>query len=44
VTTAGDRVVEVFGLAQCEPDPLPMRRTTWFELASLGDLIIGPAS
>lgn len=35
VTTAGDRAVEVFGLAQREPDPAPMHRTTWFDLASL---------
>ena len=26
---------EVFGLAQREPDPAPMRRATWFDLASL---------
>jgi CubicO group peptidase (beta-lactamase class C family) len=35
VTTAGDRAVEVFGLAQREPDTAPMRRDTWFDLASL---------
>ncbi|MDB5398191.1 MAG: hypothetical protein QOD93_6433 [Acetobacteraceae bacterium] len=35
VTTAGDRAVEVFGLAQREPDPAPMCRATWFDLASL---------
>jgi CubicO group peptidase (beta-lactamase class C family) len=35
VTTEGDRAVEVFGLAQREPDPVPMRRATWFDLASL---------
>ncbi len=35
VTTTGDRAVEVFGLAQREPDPAPMHRTTWFDLASL---------
>ena len=34
-TTAGDRAVEVFGLAQREPDPVPMCRATWFDLASL---------
>jgi CubicO group peptidase (beta-lactamase class C family) len=34
-TTAGDRAVEVFGLAQREPDPVPMYRATWFDLASL---------
>jgi CubicO group peptidase (beta-lactamase class C family) len=35
VTATGGRAVEVFGLAQREPDPAPMRRTTWFDLASL---------
>ena len=35
VTAAGDRAVEVFGLAQREPDPVPMRRASWFDLASL---------
>jgi CubicO group peptidase (beta-lactamase class C family) len=35
VTAAGDRAVAVFGLAQCEPEPVPMKRGTWFDLASL---------
>ena len=35
VTTAGDRAVEVFGLAQREPNPVPIGRATWFDLASL---------
>ena len=35
VTATGDRAVEVFGLAQREPEPVPMRRGTWFDLASL---------
>jgi CubicO group peptidase (beta-lactamase class C family) len=36
ITTAtGRRAVEVFGLAQREPDPEPMHRDTWFDLASL---------
>lgn len=35
VTTDGDRAVEVFGLAQSEPDPVPLCRATWFDLASL---------
>jgi CubicO group peptidase (beta-lactamase class C family) len=36
VTTAtGQRAVEIFGLAQREPDPAPMHRDTWFDLASL---------
>jgi CubicO group peptidase (beta-lactamase class C family) len=35
VTTAGDRAVEVLGLAQREPETAPMRRATWFDLASL---------
>jgi CubicO group peptidase (beta-lactamase class C family) len=34
-TSTGDRAVEVFGLAQREPDPAPMHRGTWFDLASL---------
>jgi CubicO group peptidase (beta-lactamase class C family) len=32
---ADDRAVEAFGLAQREPEPAPMRRGTWFDLASL---------
>jgi CubicO group peptidase (beta-lactamase class C family) len=35
ITKAGDRAVEVFGLSQREPDPAPMHRGTWFDLASL---------
>lgn len=35
VTSASDRAVEVFGLAQREPNPVPMSRATWFDLASL---------
>ena len=35
VTTAGDRAVEVLGLAQREPDTARMHRATWFDLASL---------
>jgi CubicO group peptidase (beta-lactamase class C family) len=35
VTTGGDRAAEAFGLAQREPGPAPMRRGTWFDLASL---------
>jgi CubicO group peptidase (beta-lactamase class C family) len=35
VTATGDRAVEVFGLAQCDPEPAPMHRGTWFDLASL---------
>jgi CubicO group peptidase (beta-lactamase class C family) len=35
VTTTGDRAVEVFGLAQREPEAVPMHRATWFDLASL---------
>jgi CubicO group peptidase (beta-lactamase class C family) len=35
VTATGDRAVEVFGLAQREPDPAPLYRDTWFDLASL---------
>lgn len=35
VTITGNRAVAAFGLAQREPDPAPMRRDTWFDLASL---------
>ncbi len=35
VTGTGDRAVEVFGWAQREPQPVPMDRGTWFDLASL---------
>jgi CubicO group peptidase (beta-lactamase class C family) len=34
-TAAGDRAVATFGLAQREPDPVPVHRGTWFDLASL---------
>ena len=34
-TAAGDRAVQTFGLAQCEPEPVPLSRDTWFDLASL---------
>jgi len=34
-TASGDRAVAVFGLAQREPEPAPMHRGTWFDLASL---------
>ena len=35
VTVAGERAVDAFGLAQREPHTAPMRRDTWFDLASL---------
>jgi len=35
VTTTGERAVHIFGLAQREPDPAPLRPGTWFDLASL---------
>ena len=35
VTKTGHRAVEVFGLAQREPESAPMSRDTWFDLASL---------
>jgi CubicO group peptidase (beta-lactamase class C family) len=35
VTADGDRAVKVFGLAQREPEPVPLRRAMWFDLASL---------
>jgi CubicO group peptidase (beta-lactamase class C family) len=34
-TATGDRAVATFGLAQREPDPVPLHRGTWFDLASL---------
>jgi CubicO group peptidase (beta-lactamase class C family) len=34
-TRAGDRAVAAYGDAQREPDLVPMRRATWFDLASL---------
>lgn len=35
VTAAGNRGVQVLGLAQREPEPVPLHRGTWFDLASL---------
>src|SRR4051812_10325305 len=35
VTATGERAVAVCGLAQREPDPMPLYRGTWFDLASL---------
>ena len=35
VTRAGDRAVAAYGQAQLEPQPAPMQRGTWFDLASL---------
>lgn len=35
VTESGDRAVHVVGEAQREPEPVAMRRGTWFDLASL---------
>jgi CubicO group peptidase (beta-lactamase class C family) len=35
VTATGDRAVGVFGLAQREPEAVPLHRGTWFDLASL---------
>ena len=35
VTRDGSRAVQVFGLAQREPEEAPARRDTWFDLASL---------
>jgi len=34
-TRAGDRAAAAFGAAQREPETVPMRRGTWFDLASL---------
>jgi CubicO group peptidase (beta-lactamase class C family) len=34
-TATGDRAVAVFGQAQREPEPTPLHRGTWFDLASL---------
>ncbi|MBS0643167.1 MAG: beta-lactamase family protein [Proteobacteria bacterium] len=35
VTADGDRAVHAIGLAQREPEPVPLHRRTWFDLASL---------
>ena len=35
VTAAGDRAVRALGSAQTQPHTVPMRRETWFDLASL---------
>jgi len=35
VMAGGEQAAQVFGLAQREPEPVPMRRDTWFDLASL---------
>jgi CubicO group peptidase (beta-lactamase class C family) len=35
VTKSGDRAIQTFGHAQIEPVCSPMRRQTWFDLASL---------
>jgi CubicO group peptidase (beta-lactamase class C family) len=35
IDASGAREVAAFGLAQREPDAVPMRRGTWFDLASL---------
>jgi CubicO group peptidase (beta-lactamase class C family) len=35
VTRGGDRAVRAIGHAQIEPESVPMRRETWFDLASL---------
>ena len=35
VTRAGERAVRAFGQAQIQPSSAPMRRETWFDLASL---------
>jgi CubicO group peptidase (beta-lactamase class C family) len=35
VTATGDRAMQAFGLAQREPEPVPLRHDTWFDLASL---------
>jgi len=35
VTADGDRAVQAVGLAQREPEPAPLGRGTWFDLASL---------
>jgi CubicO group peptidase (beta-lactamase class C family) len=34
-TATGDRAAQAFGLAQREPEPAPLHRITWFDLASL---------
>ena len=38
-TRDGDRAVAVTGLAQREPDAVPLERSTWFDLASLSKVL-----
>lgn len=40
VTAAGDRAAAVFGLAQREPDPVPLHRAMWFDLAWLTKVLV----
>ncbi|HEX3347616.1 MAG TPA: serine hydrolase [Acetobacteraceae bacterium] len=39
IDTAGEPAVHVTGLAQVEPEPEPLARETWFDLASLTKVI-----
>jgi CubicO group peptidase (beta-lactamase class C family) len=39
ITAAGDRAVRVLGHAQLVPEPMPMQRGTWFDLASLTKVV-----
>jgi CubicO group peptidase (beta-lactamase class C family) len=39
VTASGERAVRVVGEAQWEPEPVALRRETWFDLASLTKVI-----
>ena len=39
ITQDGDRAVRVLGHAQLVPEPVPMQRGTWFDLASLTKVI-----
>jgi CubicO group peptidase (beta-lactamase class C family) len=40
----GERIVRATGFAQIEPDQAPMRRETWFDLASLTKVIFTTAT
>ncbi len=39
ISAARDRAVQVLGYAQLAPEPVPMERGTWFDLASLTKVI-----
>jgi CubicO group peptidase (beta-lactamase class C family) len=39
ITASGERAVRIAGAAQWEPEPVPLGRKTWFDLASLTKVI-----